>query len=88
MEVVVFDHDEDGFKHWMDEHPDGYVLNCYRTGRVHSAHCKSYKSAGPHIKPRRNVRDAWRDIGWPRNPVCGILPHQRRRNHGARRRPC
>ena len=47
MSIVVFDHNEDGFKRWMDEHPDGYVLNCYRMGKVHSVRCKSYKSAGP-----------------------------------------
>jgi hypothetical protein len=47
MAVVVFDHDEEGFKHWLGEHPDGYVFNCYKTGRVHSALCKSYRSVGP-----------------------------------------
>jgi pimeloyl-ACP methyl ester carboxylesterase len=26
MAVVVFDHDEEGFKRWPGEHPDGYVL--------------------------------------------------------------
>ncbi len=47
MAVVVFARDDERFKRWLDEHPDGYVLNCYKTGRVHSAHCKSYRSAGP-----------------------------------------
>src|SRR5215204_7772563 len=37
---------------------------------------------------RRDVWDAWRDINWRRNPVCGILPHPLRRNRGARRRDC
>jgi hypothetical protein len=40
------------------------------------------------LEPRRDVWNAWRDINWPRNPVCGILPHPRRRNRGARRRLC
>ena len=49
MAVVVFHQDDEGFKRWLDEHPDGYVLNCYKTGRVHSARCKSYRSAGPRM---------------------------------------
>ena len=49
MAVVVFDHDDAGFLRWLEEHPDGYVLNCYKTGRVHSARCKSYRSAGPRM---------------------------------------
>jgi hypothetical protein len=49
MTVDVFDHDEKGFKRWLDEHPGGYVLNCYKTGRLHSARCKSYQSAGPRM---------------------------------------
>ncbi|MBA2715214.1 MAG: hypothetical protein H0U55_16900 [Rubrobacteraceae bacterium] len=49
MAVEVFDHDEKGFKRWLEEHPDGYVLNCYKTGRLHSARCKSYQSAGPRM---------------------------------------
>src|SRR5215211_2469015 len=40
------------------------------------------------MEPRRDVWEAWRLINWPRNPVCGILAHPRRRNRGARRRPC
>lgn len=47
--VEVIHHDEERFKRWLEEHPDGYVLNCYRTGRVHSARCKSYWSAGPRM---------------------------------------
>ena len=39
----------------------------------------------PRMEPRRDVWDAWRDTYWPRNPVCGILPHPLRRNRGARR---
>ena len=42
MAVVVFNHDDEGFKRWLGENPDGYVLNCYRTGKVHSARCMSY----------------------------------------------
>jgi hypothetical protein len=47
--VKVFDHDDEDFKRWLEEHPDGYVLNCYTTGRMHSARCKSYWSAGPRM---------------------------------------
>jgi hypothetical protein len=53
MAVVVFDHDEEGFKRWLREHPDGYILNCYKTGRVHSALCKSYRSVGPRMTHTR-----------------------------------
>ena len=53
MAVEVFDHDEKGFERWLEEHPDGYVLNCYKTGRLHSARCKSYRSAGPHMTFKR-----------------------------------
>jgi hypothetical protein len=53
MAVVVFDHDDPGFLRWLKEHPGGHVLNCYKTGRVHSAHCKSYRSAGPRMTHSR-----------------------------------
>ncbi len=53
MAVVVFDRNEAGFLHWLDENPDGYVLNCYTTGRVHSARCKSYRSAGTRMTYKR-----------------------------------
>ena len=53
MAVVVFDHDDSGFRRWLDEHPDGYVLNCYKTGKLHSALCKSYRSASPHMTHKR-----------------------------------
>ena len=53
MAVVIFDHDDAGFRRWLEEHPDGYVLNCYKTGRVHSARCKSYRSAGPRMADTR-----------------------------------
>ncbi len=49
MAVNVFNHDDPGFRRWLGEHPNGYVLNCYKTGRVHSARCKSYRSAGPRM---------------------------------------
>ena len=53
MVIVIFDHDDAGFKRWLKEHPDGYVLNCYTTGRVHSARCKSYQSADPRMTHSR-----------------------------------
>ena len=49
MAVEVFEHDDEGFARWLGEHPDGYVLNCYKTGRLHSARCKSYRAAGPRM---------------------------------------
>ncbi len=34
--------------------------------------------------PRRDVWDAWRDLGWPRKPSCGIFSRPRRsRTRGA-----
>jgi hypothetical protein len=53
MAVEVFAHDDARFIRWLDEHPDGYVLNCYSTGRVHSARCKSYRFAGPRMTHSR-----------------------------------
>ncbi len=53
MAVVVFERDDGGFLRWIQEHPDGYVLNCYKTGRVHSARCQSYRSAGPRMTHTR-----------------------------------
>lgn len=47
--VAVFTGDDRGFKRWLRENPNGYVLNCYKTGKVHSASCQSYQSAGPHM---------------------------------------
>lgn len=47
--VDVYASDDRGFKRWLRENPNGYVLNCYKTGKVHSASCKSYQSAGPRM---------------------------------------
>jgi hypothetical protein len=51
MAVEVFKRNAPGFKRWLREHPDGYVLNCYTsaTGKVHTARCRSYWSAGPRM---------------------------------------
>jgi hypothetical protein len=49
IEVEVFHRSDPEFKRWLKEHPNGYVLNCYKTGRVHTARCKSYWSAGPRM---------------------------------------
>ena len=51
--VEPFRCNDEGFKRWLDDNPDGYVLNCYKTGRVHSARCKSYRSAGPRMTHTR-----------------------------------
>lgn len=53
MAVVVFAHDDQAFERWLAEYPNGYVLNCYKTGRVHTARCQSYRSAGPHMTHTR-----------------------------------
>jgi hypothetical protein len=47
--VEPFRCNDEGFKRWLDDNPDGYVLNCYATGKVHSARCPSYQSAGPRV---------------------------------------
>jgi hypothetical protein len=43
--VEPFRCNAEGFKRWLDDNPDGYVLNCYATGKVHSARCPSYQVA-------------------------------------------
>jgi hypothetical protein len=47
--VEPFRCNDEGFKRWLDDNPDGYVLNCYATGKVHSARCPSFQSAGPRM---------------------------------------
>ena len=49
MAVEPFYKKDPEFKHWLEEHPGGYVLNCYKTGKLHTALCKSYRSAGPRM---------------------------------------
>lgn len=51
--VKVYDRDDPGFERWLRENPEGYVLNCYKTGKVHTALCKSYRSAGPYMTHTR-----------------------------------
>jgi hypothetical protein len=53
MAVIAFERDDPGFERWLEENPDGYVLNVYRVGRVHTARCKSYRSAGPRLTHSR-----------------------------------
>ena len=43
MALEYFYEKDREFEHWLDEHPDGYVLNCYKTGKLHTALCKSYR---------------------------------------------
>jgi hypothetical protein len=45
MAVVEYKRDDPGFRRWLRENPNGYVLNCYKTGKVHTALCRSYQSA-------------------------------------------
>ena len=45
--VEPFRCNDEGFKRWLDDNPDGYVLNCYAIGKVHSARCPSYQSGWP-----------------------------------------
>jgi len=51
--IELFANDDAGFERWLEEHPEGYVLNIYRTGRVHTARCKSYRSHGEHMTHTR-----------------------------------
>ena len=51
--VECYDRDDEGFKRWLGENPNGYVLNCYATGKLHTAGCKSYRSAGPRMTYKR-----------------------------------
>ncbi len=52
--VVEYKRDDPGFKRWLRENPNGYVLNCYKTGKVHTALCRSYQSAGPRMTHTRH----------------------------------
>lgn len=49
-----FDKKDPEFKHWLDEHPGGFVLNCYRTGKLHTAICDTYRVHGKmtHKRPK------------------------------------
>jgi hypothetical protein len=49
MAVERFYEKDSEFKRWLRENPHGYVLNCYKTGKVHTALCPSYQSAGPRM---------------------------------------
>jgi hypothetical protein len=49
MSVESFYEKDSEFKSWLGDNPDGYVLNCYKTGKVHTALCPSYQSAGPRM---------------------------------------
>jgi hypothetical protein len=53
MAVVVFNHDDPGFRRWLAEYPDGYVLICYKTGKLHTALYPSYRSHGPRMTYKR-----------------------------------
>ncbi len=54
MAFYFFREKDREFEHWLDEHPDGYVLNCYKTGKLHTALCKSYRVHGEmtHTRPK------------------------------------
>lgn len=38
--------DDPGFSSWLGKHPKGYVLNCYNTGKLHTAICKTFQVHG------------------------------------------
>lgn len=40
--VQEFDGKDKEFKRWLEDNPNGYVLNCYKTGKLHTARCPSY----------------------------------------------
>ena len=48
-EVKEYENDDTGFKRWLRENRGGFVLNCYNTGKLHTASCNSYQSAGPRM---------------------------------------
>jgi hypothetical protein len=48
-----YEEDDQGFLTWLGEHPDGYVLNCYNTGKLHTALCKTYRVHGEHMTYKR-----------------------------------
>jgi len=52
MAYEVFCKEAPEFEHWLDEHPDGYVLNCYKTGKLHTAFCTSYRVHGQMTSKR------------------------------------
>ncbi len=52
MEVLRFDHDEDGYFQWMVDHPTGYVLNTKRDENATSA--MLHRSGCAHIRVIRN----------------------------------
>jgi len=47
-----YDDDGLGFERWLSENPDGYVLNCYNTGKLHTARCKTYRVHGKMTRTR------------------------------------
>ena len=49
MAVELFYEKDTEFKRWLRKNPDGYGLNCYKTGKLHTALCPSYQSAGPRM---------------------------------------
>jgi hypothetical protein len=52
-EFKEYDHNDPGFSTWLGEHPDGYVLNCYNTGKLHTALCDTYRVHGVHMTHKR-----------------------------------
>ena len=52
--VQEYDGKDKEFERWLEMNPNGYVLNCYNTGKLHTALCKSYRSHGEHMTVTRS----------------------------------
>ena len=55
-DYVEYKRDDASFKRWLSDNRDGFVLNGYNTGKMHTASCTSYQAAGPRMTyTRRKV---------------------------------
>jgi hypothetical protein len=55
-EFKEFKNNDTGFKRWLRDNRNGFVLNGYNTGKIHTASCTSYQAAGPRMTyTRRKV---------------------------------
>ena len=46
--------DDLGFSSWLGKHPAGYVLNCYNTGKLHTASCPYLRVHGEKMTHTRH----------------------------------
>ena len=73
MEVRRYHEDDEGFKHWLDEHPDGYVLNCYKTGKLHTMETHSWQHSHPRYASGKGRERGCSDRSHLRAPVECVL---------------